>query len=124
MRDIVRVDGSPGTVLALLRRDVRSHHTVACPLRMSSRSAAYYHRPTTSMSCTHLMCCLHRVSGEAMMSLMSGVLGMHGHARGPRAIGRVAALEPSRTRRWVWSHMTRGDTGALPGSGPRASVMW
>jgi hypothetical protein len=42
MRDIVRVDGSPSTVAALLHRGVRSPHTVACPLHMSGRSAPYY----------------------------------------------------------------------------------
>jgi hypothetical protein len=47
------------------------------------------------------------------MGLMSGVLGTHGHARGLRATGHVAALEPSHTKRRVWSHRTRGNTGAL-----------
>jgi hypothetical protein len=59
-----------------------------------------------------------------MMGLMSGVLGTHGHARGPRVTGHVAASEPSRTRRWVWSHRTHGGNRALPGSGPGASVTW
>jgi hypothetical protein len=72
----------------------------------------------------HLMCCLHRVPGEAMMSLMSGVLGTHGHARGPRATGHVTAPKPSRTGRRVWSHMTRGGTKALSGGGPGALVTW
>jgi hypothetical protein len=58
------------------------------------------------------------------MGLMSGVLGTHGYARGPRATGHVAALEPSRTRRRVWSHWTRGGTGAQPGGGPGASITW
>jgi hypothetical protein len=53
------------------------------------------------------MCCLHRVTSEAMMGLMLDVLGMHGYAQGSRATGHVAALELSHTRRWVWSHMTR-----------------
>jgi hypothetical protein len=57
------------------------------------------------------MRCLHRVPDEAMMSLMSGVLGMHGHARGPRVTGHVAVvgLEPQHTwwyrspaERWSW----------------------
>jgi hypothetical protein len=48
------------------------------------------------------------------MSLMSGVSGMHRHTRGPKATGHVSTLEPSRTERRVWSHMTRGDIGALP----------
>jgi hypothetical protein len=76
------------------------------------------------LSHTHLMCCLHRVPGEVMMGLMSDVLGTHGHTRGPRATGHVAALEPSCTRRRVWSHMTRGATGALPSGGLGASVTW
>jgi hypothetical protein len=70
------------------------------------------------------MRCLHRVPGEAMMGLMSGVLGMHGYARGPRATGQVVAPEPSRTRRRVWSRRTRAGTGALPSGGPGASVTW
>jgi hypothetical protein len=39
-----------------------------------------------------------------MMGLMSDVLRTHGYVRGPRATGHVAALEPSHTRRRVWSH--------------------
>jgi hypothetical protein len=50
-----------------------------------------------------------------MMSLMSGILGTHGHVQGSRATEHVAAPEPSRTRRRVWSHKTHGDTGALSG---------
>jgi hypothetical protein len=42
----------------------------------------------------HLMRCLQRVPSEAMISLMSGILGTHGHARGPRATGHMAAPEP------------------------------
>jgi hypothetical protein len=58
------------------------------------------------------------------MGLMSGVLGMHGYARGARATGHVAAPEPSHTRRRVWSHKTRDGTGAPLGGGPGASVTW
>jgi hypothetical protein len=58
------------------------------------------------------------------MSLMSGALGTHGHTQGPRATGHMAAPEPSHSRRRVWSHRTRGDTGALPGGDPGASVTW
>jgi hypothetical protein len=76
------------------------------------------------LSHTHLMRYLHRMPGEAMMSFMSGVLGMHGHAQGPRATGHVAAPEPSRTRRRVCSHRTRGNIRALRGGGPGASVTW
>jgi hypothetical protein len=42
-----------------------------------------------------------------MMALMSGVLGTHGYARGPRTTRHVAAPKPSHTRRRVWSHRTR-----------------
>jgi hypothetical protein len=59
-----------------------------------------------------------------MIGLMSGVLGTHGYARGTRATRYVVVPEPSRTRRRVWSHRTRGGTGALPGGGPGASVTW
>jgi hypothetical protein len=40
----------------------------------------------------------------------------------PRATGHVMAPEPYCIRRRVWSYRTRGDTGALPGGGPDASV--
>jgi hypothetical protein len=53
------------------------------------------------------MCYLLHVSGEAMMSLMSSIMGMHGHAleaEGHRALGgsralphREAGLEPQDT---------------------------
>jgi hypothetical protein len=43
----------------------------------------------------YLMRCLLRVPGEAMMSLMSGAMGMHGHASEAE------------------SHGARGDAGAL-----------
>jgi hypothetical protein len=68
------------------------------------------------------MHCLHRVPDEAMMGLMSGVLRTHGYAQGPRATGHVAAPEASRTRRRIWSHMTRGDIGAMWCGGHAASV--
>jgi hypothetical protein len=55
MHDIVRVDGSPGTVAALPHRGVRSPHTVACMLHMSGRSVPYCRCPVASMSYTHLM---------------------------------------------------------------------
>jgi hypothetical protein len=70
------------------------------------------------------MHCLHHVPDEAMMGLMLGVLGTHEYTQEPRATGHVTALEPSRTRRWVWSHRTCAGTGALPGGGPGASVTW
>jgi hypothetical protein len=78
---------------------------------MSSRFASSYRRPTKSMSCMLLIpairyvwpvtyafnALLAPVPGEAMMSLVSGVLGIHEL----RATGHVAALEPSCTRRLV-----------------------
>jgi hypothetical protein len=69
------------------------------------------------------MYCMHRVPGKAMMSLMSDILETHGYVRESRATGHMAAPEPSCTRRRDWSHRTCGDTGALPDSGPGASVM-
>jgi hypothetical protein len=72
------------------------------------------------LSHTHLMCWLHRMPGEAMMGLMSGVLGTHGYTRWPRATGHVVAPEPSRTRRRIWSHRARVGTGALSGGVPRS----
>jgi hypothetical protein len=48
------------------------------------------------MSCTHLICCLLCVPGEAMMSLMLGALGTQGQASKAE------------------SHGARGDVRALP----------
>jgi hypothetical protein len=138
MHDIVRVDGSPGTVVTLLRRGVRSPHTVACPLCMSGRSAPYCRRTTASMSCTHLMPVIRCVWPITYaFNALSAPRAWRGHdgpdvrrlpnaraRQGLRATGHVAAPEPSRTRRRVWSHRTRGDTGALSGGGPGASVTW
>jgi hypothetical protein len=138
MHNMVRVDGSPDTVAALLCRGARSHHIVACPLRMSCKSASYCHRPAASISCMHLMPVIRcvwpityifnalptRVPCEVMMGLMLGILRTHGYAWGPRSLGHVAALDPSHTRRQVWSHMTHSGTRALPGSGPGALVTW
>jgi hypothetical protein len=61
MRDIIRIDGSPRTIAALLCHCVRSPCTIACLLRMSDRSALYYHRPVASMSCTYLMPAIRHV---------------------------------------------------------------
>jgi hypothetical protein len=54
------------------------------------------------------MCCLLHVPGEAMMSLMSGALGMHRHAS--EAEG----------------HRARGGSRALPHqeAGPEPQDMW
>jgi hypothetical protein len=56
-----RVDGSPGTIAALLHNGIESPCTVICPLRMTSRSLSYYHCPAMSMSCMHLMLAIHHV---------------------------------------------------------------
>jgi hypothetical protein len=94
--DIVRVDGSSDTVAVLLRRDVKSPCTIACPLCISSSSASYRRCPVALMFCMHLMlvirCVWHvtyvfnvlpapRVC-KAMMSLMSCVLETYRHVRG------------------------------------------
>jgi hypothetical protein len=135
MRDIVRVDGSPGTVAALLRCG-RSPRTVACLLHLSHRSAPYCRRPAASMSCTYLMPVIHCVWPVTYaFNALHAPRAWRGHDEPdvrrlgntrahPRATGHVAAPEPSRTRRQVWSHRTRGDTGALPDGGPSASVTW
>jgi hypothetical protein len=93
MSNIVWVDGSSGSIAALLRHDVKSPRIVSCPLYMSSRYASYCHRPVYVISA---MRCLHRVPSKTMMSLMSGILGMHGHAGGAKG------------------HGARGGSGALP----------
>jgi hypothetical protein len=109
MRDIVRVDGSAGTIAALLRRGVRSPRIVACPLRMSDRSTPYCRHPTASMSCMHLMPAIHRVwprsRGEARAFLRRGrALGASGH---------VATPEPFPYEWRAWCLRARGNTGAL-----------
>jgi hypothetical protein len=105
-----RVDGSPDIVAASQHSVVESPCTVACLLHVTSRSMLYYHCPTVSMSCTHLMlairvydlsymhlmCCLLNVLSETMMSLMSGALGSHENASK------------------VESHEADGDARALP----------
>jgi hypothetical protein len=130
-----RVDGSPDTITALVHNAVKSPCTVACSLCVTSRHAQYYRRLGVSISsthlmlpicriwltCTHLMCCVLHVLGEVMISLMSGVLGMHMHASEaggpnqvfrpteyfpfacgtPRAMCHVATPEPFRTGRRV-----------------------
>jgi hypothetical protein len=90
MRGIVWFDGPHGTVTAL---------------RISNRSAPYYRCPVALISCMYLMPVIRCawsvtyvfnalpacVPDEAMIDLMSGALGTHGYARGPRAIDNVAA---------------------------------
>jgi hypothetical protein len=56
---MVRVDGSPGIVATLLHHGVKSPHTVACLLHVTSRSAPYCHCHVVSMSCIYLMLVIH-----------------------------------------------------------------
>jgi hypothetical protein len=121
---------------AALWRQVTSH--CACPLHMPGRSTLHCRRPALSMCCMHLMPAIRCVwlvtyafnalpaprAWQAMMDLMSGIMGMDGHARGMRATGHVAAPEPSHTRRWVWSHRTLHGTKAQSSGGSGASVTW
>jgi hypothetical protein len=78
------------------------------------------------LSCTHLMRCLLRVPGEAMMSLMSGTLGMLGHAseaEGHRARGGARAL-PHREGGLKPQDTWRYRSPSLSGGSPGASNMW
>jgi hypothetical protein len=110
MRDIVWVDGSPGTIAALLRRDVRSPRTVACSLHMSSRSASYCRRPTASMSCTHLILPIHCVWPITYtFNVMPIPRAWRGHDE-----HNVRHLGNARAHPGVESHWARGGSGALP----------
>jgi hypothetical protein len=135
-----RVDGSPDTVAALLHSTIESPCTVACSLCETSRLAPYCHRLVVSMSCTYLMLpircvwlsytylmrCLLHVDGEVMMSLMSGVLEMHGHASkagGPSWVSRSAEYFPFACGpNHAESHVARGDARALPALGGRSGT--
>jgi hypothetical protein len=109
-----RVDGSSSTVAASLHRGIESPCAVAYPLRVTSRSVPYCCCPAVSMSCTYLMLNIRRVwlvlyvfnalptlhACEAMMILMLGALGMHGHtseAEGHGARSDVRALPHQET---------------------------
>jgi hypothetical protein len=138
MHDIIQVDGSPCTVETLLHHGVKSPRTVACPLRMSGRSVPFCHRPAVPMSCMHVMPTIRCVWPITYtFNALSASRAWRGHdgsdvkrlgdaqvCPGPRATGHVVTPEPSRTRRRVWSHMTRVGTGVLPGGGPGASATW
>jgi hypothetical protein len=106
-----RVDGSPGIIAALLHCIIESPYTIAYPLCVISRLASYCRRLAESMSCMHLMLpichvwlscmylmrCLLHVPSEVMMSLISGPLGMCGHASeegGPDQVSRLAEYFP------------------------------
>jgi hypothetical protein len=109
MRDIVWVDGSPCTVAALLRHGIRSPRTVACPLHMSSKSVPYCHRPTVSMSCTHLMPAIHYVWPVTYaFNALPGPWAWRGHDEPD-----VRRLENARARPEAESHWARGGSGAL-----------
>jgi hypothetical protein len=100
MCDIAWVDGSPGTVAALLRRDVRSPHTIACPLHMSGRSAPYCHRPIVSMSYMHLMPVIRYVwSVTYVFNVMHAPRAWQGHNESD-----VKRLGNARARLGVESH--------------------
>jgi hypothetical protein len=110
MRDIVRIDGSPGTVVALLCRGVRSPRTIACPLHMSGRSVPYYHRPTVSMYCKHLMLAIHRVWPVTYgFNALPALRAWRGHDEPD-----VRHLGNARPCSGAESHWARGGSGALP----------
>jgi hypothetical protein len=110
MRDIVRVDGSSGTVAALLRRGIRSPRTVACPLCMSSTFASYCRRPVASMSCTYLMSNIRCVWPITyVINALSVPRAWRGHD-GPD----VRSLGNARVRPGAESHWASGGSGALP----------
>jgi hypothetical protein len=88
-----RVDGSPGTVAALLHSDSELLYIVACLLCVTSRPTPYCRCLAVSMSCMYLMLSIHhvwlscmylmcyllRVPGVVMMSLMSSISETHRH---------------------------------------------
>jgi hypothetical protein len=138
MRDIVRVDGLPDTVAASLRHGVRSPRIVACPLRMSNKSAPYCHRHAALMSYMHLMPAIRCVW---LVTYVFNVLFAPRAWRGHNEPD-VRRLRNARARPWVEGHWTRVDFGALPhreaglephdtwryrspaSGGPGASVTW
>jgi hypothetical protein len=110
MRDMVWVDGSPGTVVALLRCGIRSPYTVAYPLHMSSRSVLYCHRPAASMSCMHLMPAIRCVWPITYaFNALPASRAWRGHD-GPV----VKRLGNARVCPGAESHWARGGSGARP----------
>jgi hypothetical protein len=110
MRDIVQVDGSPGTVAALLRHGVNSPRTAACMLHMSGRSMPYYRRPVASMSYTHLISVIRYVCHVTyVFNTLLAPRALRGYD-GPdaRHLGNALACPGAE------SHWARGDSGALP----------
>jgi hypothetical protein len=109
MRNIVRVDGSPGTVAALLCHGVRSPHTVSCPLSMSGRSTLYCRRPAAPMSYMYLMPDIHCVWPITYaFNVLPAPRAWQGHD-GPD----VRHLGNTRVRLGAKSHWARGGSGAL-----------
>jgi hypothetical protein len=102
--------GSPDTVAALLRRDVRSHHIVAYPLRTSGRSASFCRCLATPISCMHLMPAIRCVwSVTYTFNALPAPCAWRGHD-GPD----VRRLGNARVRPGAESHWTRDSSGALP----------
>jgi hypothetical protein len=113
MRDIVRVDESPGTVAALQRRGVRSPRTVACPLRMSGKSTPYCRCRAASMSCTHLMSAIRRAWPVTyVFNTLPAPRAWRGHDEPD-----VRRLGNARSRTRGESHWARGGSRALPHQG-------
>jgi hypothetical protein len=109
MHDIVWVDGSSGTVAALLLRGVRSPHTIACLLHMSGMSAPYCHRPIMSISCTHLMPAIRYVWPVTYaFNALPAPRSWRGHD-GPD----VRRLGNTQVRPGAKSHWARGSSGTL-----------
>jgi hypothetical protein len=110
IHDIVQVDGSPGTIAALLRHGVRSPHIVACPLCMSGRSAPYCRRPAASISRTHLMPAIRRVWPVTYaFNVLPAPRAWRGHDESD-----VRCLGNARARLRAESHWARDGSEALP----------
>jgi hypothetical protein len=110
MRDIVWVDGSPSIVAALLCCGIRSPHIVAYPLRMSGRSASYYHHHVASMSYTHLMTVIHYVWPVTYaFNALPAPRTWRDHDGSD-----VRCLRNARTRPGAESNWARGGSEALP----------
>jgi hypothetical protein len=110
MHNIVRVNGPPGTVAALLRCGVRSPRTVACPLRMSGRFVSYCRRLAASMSCMYLMSVIRCVWPVTyIFNALPAPRSWRGHDEpGVRRLGNARAHPRAE------SHWARGGSGAFP----------
>jgi hypothetical protein len=106
--------GSPDTVAALLRRDVRSHHIVAYPLRTSGRSASFCRCLATPISCMHLMPAIRCVWPVTYtFNALPAPCAWRGHD-GPD----VRRLGNARVRPGAESHWTRGGGSGATGHVP------